>query len=111
MKVTMTMCHREGMTPPRKRRMTMSQPRRTRRQGVSCVPGRLMKMMTETTAGTPMTEPTVMTAPPVMTVLEMMAATAAAAMTMATSVRFLQSSAIDSQTPTGGSVSVDVSSR
>jgi hypothetical protein len=34
----------------------------------------------------------------------------AAVMTMATSAWFLQSSAVDSQAPTGGSVSVDVSS-
>jgi hypothetical protein len=55
---------------------------------------------------------TVMMAPPVMTVSETMAVTAVAAMMMATtSTRFLQSSAVDSQAPTGGSVSVDVSSR
>jgi hypothetical protein len=105
----------EGTTPPRKRRMTMSRPRRTRQQGVSCAPGHLMKTTTEMTAGTPMTgtlmtEPTVMMAPPGMMVSERMAA-AVAAMMMAMSARFLQSSAIDSQAPTGGSVSVDVSSR
>jgi hypothetical protein len=42
---------------------------------------------------------------------ETLAATAAAVMMMAMSVRFLQSSTVDSQAPTGGSVSVDVSSR
>jgi hypothetical protein len=42
---------------------------------------------------------------------ETMAAMEAAAMTMATSVRFLQSSDVDSQAPTSGSVSVNVSSR
>jgi hypothetical protein len=98
-------------TTPRKRRMTMSRPRRTRRQGVSCVPGRLTKAMTEMTAGTPTTELTAMMAPPVMTVPETMAVIAATTMTMATSTRFLQSSVVDSQAPTGGSVSVDVSSR
>jgi hypothetical protein len=85
----------------------MSRPRRTRRQGVSRAPGHL----TKTTVGTPTMEPTATMATPVMTVPEMMAATTAAVMTMATSVRFLQSSVVDSQEPTGGSVSVDVSSR
>jgi hypothetical protein len=47
----------------------------------------------------------------VITVPETMAAMEAAAMTMATSVRFLQSSDVDSQAPIGGSVSVNVSSR
>jgi hypothetical protein len=88
-----------------------SRPRRTRRQGVSCTPGHLTKTTTETMTGTPTTEPMAMMAPPAMTVPEMMAATVAAFLTMETSVRFLQSSAIDSQAPTGGSVSVDVSSR
>jgi hypothetical protein len=58
-----------------------------------------------------MMELTAMMAPPVMMVPETMAATAAAVMTMATSVRFLQSSVVDSQPPTGGSVSIDVSSQ
>jgi hypothetical protein len=79
-----------GMTPPQKRRKTMSRLRRTRWQGVSCAPGRLMK----TTVGTPMTEPIVMTTPPVMTTLEMMAATGAAATTM--SAQVLRSSAVGS---------------
>jgi hypothetical protein len=57
-----------------------------------------------------MMELTATMAPPVMTVPETLAA-AAAAMTMATSARFLQSNTIDSQAPTGGSVSIDVSSR
>jgi hypothetical protein len=61
----------------------------------------------KTTAGTPTMEPMAMMAPLVMTVPE----TTAAAMMMATSARFLQSSDIDFQAPTGGSVSVDVSSR
>jgi hypothetical protein len=61
--------------------------------------------------GTPTTEPTAMMAPPVMTMPGMMAATVAAAMTMVMSARFLQSSAVDSQAPTSGSVSIDVSSR
>jgi hypothetical protein len=106
MKMMMT-CPGKGTTPPQKRGMTMSQPRRTRWQGVSYAPDRLMK----TTAGTPTTAPTTSMAPAVMTVSEMMAATAAAAMTMATSARFLQSSAVDSHAPTGDSVSIDVSSR
>jgi hypothetical protein len=72
----------------------MSRPRRTRLQGVSCAPGHLTKTM----------------APPVMTAPETMVATVAAAMTMVTSARFLQSSVVDSQAPTGGSVSIDVSS-
>jgi hypothetical protein len=70
----------------------------------------LTKMATETTVRTPTTEPTATMAPPVMTVPETMATTAAAVMTMATSAWFLQSSAIDSQAPTSGSVSIDVSS-
>jgi hypothetical protein len=57
------------------------------------------------------TELTAMMAPPVMTVLETMAATVVAVMTMVMSVCFLQSSVVDSPAPTGGSVSVDVSSR
>jgi hypothetical protein len=85
----------------------MSRLRRTRRQVVSSTPGHLTKM----TAGTPTTEPTVMMAPPVMTVPETMAATAVEAMTMVTSAWFLQSSDVDSQAPTGGRVSIDVSSR
>jgi hypothetical protein len=76
---------RTGTTPVQKRRRTTSRPRRTRRQGVSCTPGRLTKMM----VGTLMTEPMAMTAPPVMTVPEMMAVTGAAAMTMATSAQLL----------------------
>jgi hypothetical protein len=82
--------------------MTTSRPRRTRRQGVSYAPGHLTKTTTEMTATM---------APIVVTVPETMAAMAVVAMTMATSVRFLQSSVVDSQAPTGGSVSVDVSSR
>jgi hypothetical protein len=74
------------------------------------VPGRLTKMMMETMVGTPTMEPTAMMAPPVMTVPETMAVTAVAVMMMATSVQFLQSSVVDSQAPTSGSVSVDVSS-
>jgi hypothetical protein len=70
-----------------------------------------MKMMMETTVGTLMTEPTVTVAPLVMTVLETTTAMVATTMMMATSARFLQSSAVDFQAPTGGSVSVDVSSR
>jgi ABC-type transport system involved in cytochrome bd biosynthesis fused ATPase/permease subunit len=58
-----------------------------------------------------MTEATVTMAPLVMMVLEMTAAMAAATMMMVTSAWFLQSSAVDFQAPTGGSVSVDVSSR
>jgi hypothetical protein len=67
-----------------------------------------MKTTMETMVGTLTMEPTVTMAPPVMTVPEMMAATVAAAMMMAMLARFLQSSVIDSQAPTGGSVSVDV---
>jgi hypothetical protein len=67
--------------------------------------------MTETTAGTLTMEPTATMAKLVITVPETMAAMEAAAMTMATSVRFLQSSDVDSQAPIGGSVSVNVSSR
>jgi hypothetical protein len=107
MKMTTMMCPRKGTTPPRKRRTTMSQLRRTRRQGVSYAPGCLTKTMMETTAGTPTTEPTATMAPLVMTVPE----TTAVAMRMVTLVRFLQSSVIDFQAPTGGIVSVDVSSR
>jgi hypothetical protein len=83
-----------GTTPPRKRRKTTSQLRRTRRQGVSYVPGRPMKMTMETMAGTPTTEPIVMTVPPVMTALEMMAATGAAATAM--SAQVLRSSVVGS---------------
>jgi hypothetical protein len=67
-----------------------------------------MKTTMETMVGTLTMEPTVTMAPPVMTVSEMMAATVAAAMMMAMLARFLQSSVIDSQAPTGGSVSIDV---
>jgi hypothetical protein len=80
-----TMGPGKGTTPPRKRRTTMSRPRKTRWQEVSCAPGRPMKMTMDTTSGTPM-----------------MAATAAAVMTMAMSAQFLQSSAASSQAPTGG---------
>jgi hypothetical protein len=69
-------------TTPRKRRKTTSRLRRTRRQGVSCAPGR----PTKTTAGTLTTEPIVMTTPPVMTALEMMVATGAAATVMSAQV-------------------------
>jgi hypothetical protein len=55
------------------------------------------------------TEPTAMMAPPVMTMPEMMAAVATVMM-MVMSAWFLQSSTVDSQAPTRGSVSVDVSS-
>jgi hypothetical protein len=72
----------------------MSRLRRTRRQGVSCVPDRSMKTMMETMAGTPTPEPIVMTAPPVTTTLEMMAETGAAAMAM--SAQVLQSRAVGS---------------
>jgi hypothetical protein len=90
MKMTTTTCLGKCTTPPRKRRMTTSRPRRTRWQGVSCAPGHLTRMTTEMTAGTstmgtPTMEPTATMAPPVMTVLETMT-TAAAAMTMATSM-------------------------
>jgi hypothetical protein len=67
-------------------------------------------MTMETMAGTPTMKPTVMMAPPVMMVPETMAAVAAVMM-MATLARFLQSSDVDSQAPTCGSVSVDVSSQ
>jgi hypothetical protein len=87
----MTMSLVMGMTPPQK---TTNQLRRTQRQGVSCAAGCPMKTMTETTAGTPMTEPIVMTAPPVTMALEMMAATGAAAMVM--SAHVLRSSAVGS---------------
>jgi hypothetical protein len=107
----MATCPEKGTTPPWKRRRMTSRPRRTRRQGVSCAPGCLMKTMTETTVGTLMTEPTVMMAPLVMTVPETTAVTATVSMMMAMSVWFLQSNAVDSQAATGGSVSVDVSSR
>jgi hypothetical protein len=76
------------------RRKTTSRLRRTRWQGVSCVPRRLTKMMTEMTVGTPMMEPIVMMAPPVTTALEMMAATGAAATVM--SAQVLRSSAVGS---------------
>jgi hypothetical protein len=75
------------------------------------VPGHLTKTMTEMMVGTPTTELTVMMAPPVMTAPETMAATAVAVMMMVTLAQFLQSSAVDSQAPTSGSVSIDVSSR
>jgi hypothetical protein len=100
MKMTTMMCPRKGTTPPQKRRRMMSQPRRTRRQGVSYAPGHLMKT----------TEATATMAPLVMTVPETMAATTVVAMMMVTLARFLQSSTIDFQAPTGGSVSVNVSS-
>jgi hypothetical protein len=70
-----------------------------------------MKTTMETTAGTPMTELTAMMAPLVMMVLETTTVIVAATMMMAMSARFLQSSAIDFQAPTGGSVRVDVSSQ
>jgi hypothetical protein len=108
--MTMT-CPGKGTTPPQKRRMMMSRPRRTRRQGVSCTPGHLTKTTMEMTAGTPTMEPTATLAPLVMMVSEMTAATAAAAMMMATLAQFLQSSIIDFQAPTGGSVSIHASSR
>jgi hypothetical protein len=93
-RMTMTTSLGMGMTPPRKRRKMMSRLRRTRRQGVSCVPGRPTKTMTKTTARTPMMEPVVMMALPVMTALEMMGATGAAAMAMLAQV--LRSSAVGS---------------
>jgi hypothetical protein len=98
MKTTMMMCHGKGTTPPQKRRMTMSQPRKTQWQEVSCVPGRPMK----TTAGTPMMESTAMMAPPAMIVQETMTTMAAAVMTMVMSARFLQLSTASSPAPTGG---------
>jgi hypothetical protein len=70
-----------------------------------------MKMTTESTVGTLMTEPMAMMAPLVITVPEMTTAIEAAGMMMATSVWFLQSSVIDFQAPTGGSVTVNVSSQ
>jgi hypothetical protein len=88
----------------------MSQPRRTRRHEVSCAPGHLMKTTIEMTVGTLMMEPTAMMAQLVMMVPETTSTTMAAAMMMATSTRFLQSITVDFQAPTGGSVSVDVSS-
>jgi hypothetical protein len=94
MRATMTMSLGMGTTPPQERRKTMSRLRRTRRQGVSCAPGHLTKMTTETTAGTPMTESIVMTAPPVMTALEMRAVTGAAATAM--SAQVLRSSVVGS---------------
>jgi hypothetical protein len=106
MKMTTMTCPRKGTTPPQKRRRTMSQPRRTRRQGVSYTPGHLMKTM----VGTPTTEPMATMAPLVMTVPETTAATTVVAMIMVMLGKFLQSSDIDFQAPTGGSVSVDVSS-
>jgi hypothetical protein len=89
----------------------MSRTRRTRQLGVSCAPGHLMKTMVETTAGTPTMEPTATMAPLVMTVPETMVVTATVVMMMATLARFLQSSTVDFQAPTGGSASIDVSSR
>jgi hypothetical protein len=82
------------MTPPRKRRTTMSRLRRTRWQGASYALGHPMKTMTKMTAGTSTTELTVMTAPPAMTVPEMMAATGAVA--MATSAQVLRPSVVGS---------------
>jgi hypothetical protein len=58
------------------------------------VPGRPTKMTTETTVGTPMTEPIVMMAPPVTTVLEMVAVTGAASTVM--SAQVLRSSVVGS---------------
>jgi hypothetical protein len=84
----------DGYDPPRKRWKMMSRLRRTRRQGVSCAPGRPMKTMMETTVGTPTMELIVMMALSVMTALEMMAVTGATAMAM--SVQVLRSSAVDS---------------
>jgi hypothetical protein len=55
--------------------------------------------------------PTAMTAPLVMTVSETTATMVAATMMMAMLARFLQSSAVDFQTHTGGSVSIDLSSQ
>jgi hypothetical protein len=69
-----------------------------------------MKMTMETMVGTSMIEPMAMMAPLVMMVPETTVVTAATVMMMAMSARFLQSSTIDFQAPTGGSVSVDVSS-
>jgi hypothetical protein len=82
MRTTMMMSLGMGTTPPRERRKMTSGLRRTRRQGVSYVPGH----PTKTTAGTPTTEPIVMMAPPVTTALEKMAATGAAAMVMSTQI-------------------------
>jgi hypothetical protein len=90
MRTTMMTSLGMGMTPPRKRRKTMSRLRRTRLQRVSCAPGH----PTKTTAETSTTEPIVMIAPPVTTALEMMAATGAAAMAMSTQV--LRSSIVGS---------------
>jgi hypothetical protein len=70
-----------------------------------------MKMTTESTVGTLMTEPMAMMAPLVIIVPEMTTAIEAAGMMMATSVWFLQSNVIDFQAPTGGSVTVNVSSQ
>jgi hypothetical protein len=80
----------------------MSQPRKTRRQEVSCTPGCPMKMTMETMAGTPTTESTATMAPPAMIVLETTTAMAVAMMMMVMSARFLQSSVASSQAPTGG---------
>jgi hypothetical protein len=87
--MTMT-CPRKGTNPPRKRRRTTSRPRRTRRQEVSCAPGCLTKMTTETTVGSPMTELMATMDPLVMMVPETMVVTAAATMMMLTLARFLQ---------------------
>jgi hypothetical protein len=98
MKTTTMMCHGKGTTPPQKRRMMTSQPRKTQWQEVSCAPGRPMK----TTAGTPMMESTAMMAPPAMIVQETTTTMAAAVMTMVMSARFLQLSTTCSPAPTGG---------
>jgi hypothetical protein len=94
-KMRMTTMMSLGMgTPPPQKTTMMSQLRRTRRQGVSCEPGRLTRTTTETTVGTPMMEPIVMMAPPVTMALEMMAATRAAVTMM--SAQVLRSSAVGS---------------
>jgi hypothetical protein len=91
-KMRMTTMMSLGMgTPPPQKTTMMSQLRRTRRQGVSCEPGRPTRT---TTVGTPMMEPIVMMAPPVTMALEMMAATRAAVTTM--SAQVLRSSAVGS---------------
>jgi hypothetical protein len=84
----------DGYDPPQKRWKTTSRLRRTRRQGVSCAPGRPTKMMMEMTVGTPMMELIVMMALSVTTALEMMAVTGATAMAM--SVQVLRSSVVGS---------------
>jgi hypothetical protein len=82
--------------------MTMSQPKKTKRQEVSYALGRPMKTTMEMTAWTPMTESTAMMAPPTTIVPETTVVTAKVVMMMVMSVQFLQSSAASSQAPNCG---------